>query len=216
MSVPAEVPPRRSQVVRRRSCPDKAGRTCNLRQTTSATRRSRTPTRGPGIERERRRNGQGAEGRSGGGFAAYRREGFTAATKRADKARRVTGAGRGKDRDASRRRRHPTTADPPRWTRPFRRDSRAAPRLGAKPARSSDSGLPESEVPRQNRCRAKHAPTGQDWCPSGWRCGQAPARLSRGVPSGRWPRTSWRQRRLFSPNPPRLAAKVGATQDGRA
>ena len=65
MSVLAEVPPRRSQVVRRRSCPDKAGRTCNLRQTTSATRRSRTPTRGPGIERERRRNGQGAEGRIG-------------------------------------------------------------------------------------------------------------------------------------------------------
>ena len=132
MSVLAEVPPRRSQVVRRRSCPDKAGRTCNLRQTTSATRRSHTPTRGPGIERERRRNGQGAEGRSGGGFAAYRREGFTAATKRADKARRVTGAGRGKARDVSRRRSHPTTAAPPRWTRPFRRDSGAAPRQGAK------------------------------------------------------------------------------------
>ena len=32
----------------------------------------------------------------------------------------------------SRRRRHPTTAAPPRWTRPFRRDSGAAPRQGAK------------------------------------------------------------------------------------
>ena len=140
-------------------------------------------------------------GEAAGGNAAYRRAGFTAATKRDDKARRATGAGRGKARDVSRRRSHPTTAAPPRWTRPFRRDSHAAPRQESKPARPSDSGLPESEVPRQNRCRAKHAPTGQDWCPSGWRYGQAPARLSRGVPSGRWPRTSWRQRRLSSPAP---------------
>ena len=71
-------------------------------------------------------------GEAAGGFAAYRRAGFTAATKRADKARRATGAGRGKARDVSRRRRHPTTAAPPRWTRPFRRDSGAAPRQGAK------------------------------------------------------------------------------------
>ena len=71
-------------------------------------------------------------GGAAGGSAAYRRAGFTAATKRADKARRATGAGRGKARDVSRRRRHPTTAAPPRWTRPFRRDSGAAPRQGAK------------------------------------------------------------------------------------
>ena len=141
-------------------------------------------------------------GGTAGGFAAYRRAGFTAATKRADKARRDTGAGRGKARDVSRRRSHPTTADPHRWTRPFHRDSDAAPRQGAKSARPSDSGLPESEVPRQNRCRAKHAPTGLDSCPSGWRYGQSTARLSRGVPSGRWPRMSWRQRRLSPLKPP--------------
>ena len=160
-------------------------------------------------------------GGAAGGKAVYRRDGFTAATKRDNKVRRATGAGRGKARDVSRRRSHPTTAVPPRWTRPFRHDSRAAPRQGAKPARPSDSGLPESEVPRQNRCRAKHAPTGQDWCPSGWRYGQAPARLSRGVPSGRWPRMSWRQRRLSFPTPtqpdlPRRLVREGpATYDLR-
>ena len=158
-------------------------------------------------------------GEAAGGSAAYRRAGFTAATKRADKARRATGAGRGKARDASRRRSHPTTADPHRWTRPFRRDSGAASRQGAKPARPSDSGLPESEVPRQNRCRAKHAPTGLDWCPSGWRYGQSPARLSRGVPSGRWPRTSWRRTPPLSTPQPCLvpsALGVAATTLGNA
>ena len=49
-------------------------------------------------------------------------------------------------------------------------------------------------------------------CP-GWRYGQAPARLSRGVPSGRWPRTSWRQRRLSSPK--HLALPRLPTQDLR-
>ena len=88
-------------------------------------------------------------------------------------------------------------------------DAIPVPRLdrGQKPARPSDSGLPESEVPSQNRCRAKRAPTGLDWCPSGWRYGQAPARLSRGVPSGRWPRMSWRQRRLSSNPTPHHSAK---------
>ena len=71
-------------------------------------------------------------GGGAGGKAAYRREGFTAATKRADKARRDTGAGRRMDRDVSRQRSHPTTATPPRWTRLFRRNSGAAPRQGAK------------------------------------------------------------------------------------
>ena len=176
-------------------------RMCRGDPATRDTRRSRTPLAALESSASVGETAEEPRGGAAGGFAAYRRAGFTAATKRTDKARRVTGAGRGKDRDVSRRRSHPTTAAPPRWTRPFRRDSGAAPRQGAKPARSSDSGLPESEVPRQNRCRAKHAPTGLDSCPSGWRYGQSTARLSRGVPSDRWPRTSWRQRRLYTPIP---------------
>ena len=39
--------------------------------------------------------------------------------------------------------------------------------------------------------------------------GKPQARLSRGVPSGRWPRTSWRQRRLSTPKPRRIV-RVGA------
>ena len=60
-------------------------------------------------------------------WAAHRRDGFTAGVEPADKARRATGAGRGKAGDVPRRRKRPTTSTSCRWTKPFRRDSAAAP-----------------------------------------------------------------------------------------
>ncbi len=73
-------------------------------------------------------------------LAATRRDGFTGVAEQTDEARRAIGAGRRMVCDVPRRRSRPTTATPHRWTRPFRRDSEAAPQQMAHRARPSGSG----------------------------------------------------------------------------